>query len=435
MISLAVAVAGAVTIAVICLAVGRMSAGPAAPSFDPNAAPSKPPAGPLSPEFVVDVHAAAGEPGIPPARMLNRRTGSTSYFEPDVDVVAVKEENRKLQERLAEAEASLKKQLEQTPAPAAATPSASSAPAATALITAPLTQLHSRRAFDEKLAGICDSQASGEADDAAVILMEVDQLLQITAKHGAPAGEFVLSRLAGVVRDTVGSEGFAARYGDDEFGVILPQVSVNRSKIIAERIRKNCDASHDYMGSQIKTSVSLGVTECSESRDLTLAGLDRALHAAKEAGCNKTFLCCGAELSQVEIAALTHSDINELPTEAERKSEWFDRRNGRRKGYEAMQWLAPYEPGRPIRRESFREVRCRDISLGGFSYLLLEKPDYDEVVVALGSYPNMTYVRAKVVHVAKDTPTPDTYLVGCRFAERLAPQPQQPAPPQPQPIA
>lgn len=427
MISFAVAVAGAVAIAVVCLAASRMSATTGTPDVDSSDASSAPPANLITPEFVVDVPSATSEPGTPPARMLNRRTGSTSFFEPDADFVAVKEENPKLQERLAEAELSLKKQLDTMLAPAP------SAPSPAEQLTDPLTQLHSRRAFDEKLAGVCDSQASDEADDAAVILMEVDQLLQITAKHGAPAGEFVLSRLAGVVRDTVGSEGFAARYGDDEFGVILPQVSVNRSKIIAERIRKNCDASHDYMGSQIKTSVSLGVTECSESRDLTLAGLDRALHAAKQAGCNKTFLCCGAELSEVEIAALTHSDVNELPTEAERKSEWFDRRNGRRKGYEAMQWLAPYEPGRPIRRESFREVRCRDISLGGFSYLLLEKPDYDEVVVALGSYPNMTYVRAKVVHVAKDTPTPDTYLVGCRFAERLAPQSPAAAQPQPQP--
>ena len=433
MISFAAAIAGAVTIAAICLVVGRMSATSGSQSDDSSSQSTARPAGPLSPEFVVDAPAAAGDPGIPPARMLNRRTGSTSYFEPDVDVAAVKEENRKLQERLAEAEESLKRQLNELLAPAPAASSANSAPATIEPPTDPLTHLHSRRAFDEKLAAVCDSQASDEADDAAVILMEIDQLLQITEKHGAPAGEFVLSRLAGVVRDTVGSEGFAARYGDDEFGVILPQVSVNRSKIIAERIRKNCDASHDYMGSQIKTSVSLGVTECSESRDLTLAGLDRALHAAKEAGCNRTFLFDGAELSQVEIAALTFSDVNERPTEEERKSEWFDRRNGRRKGYEAMQWLAPFEPGRPIRRESFREVRCRDISLGGFSYFLLERPDYDEVVVALGAYPNMTYVRAKVMHVAKDLPTPGTYLVGCRFAERLAPQ--SPAAAQPQPIA
>lgn len=409
MISLAVAAAGAALIAAVCLAVGRMSVTwttTAAAEVAPCGQTSQPP---LNAEFVVDVGTNGNEPAAP--RMFNKRTGSTSFFEPDADAAAIKEENRKLQERLAEAEAALKNKT------------VAAEVAAVLTDVDPTTHLYNRKAFDDKLAECCEARGT-LAEDAAVILMEIDQLRQIADRHGSPAGEFVLNRLAGVVRDTIGSEGFAARYGEEEFGVILPKVSVNRSKIIAERIRKNCDVAHDYIGSHLKTSVSLGVTDCSESLDLTLAGLDRALHAAKEAGCNRTFLCSGAELTQVEIAALTNSDINDKPTDEERKNAWFDRRNGRRAGFETMQWLAPFIPGKPIRRESFLEVRCRDISLGGFSFVLREKPDFDEVIVALGAEPNMTYVRAKVVHVANDTPMPGQLLIGCRFAERLQANPK-----------
>lgn len=408
MISLVAAIAGAVLIAGICLAVGRMSAAWGATSPVAHSAGGSGSATERDPvpSIVVDAGPSAGEPGRIPARMHNFRTGSTSYFEPDEKVEEMKEANRKLQERLAETEAELKRRLaEKTP------------PAAAAKVD-PVTHLHDRRAFDEKLAECCASTAAG-VDDGSVILMEIDRLRQILDHHGDTAGDFVLNRLAVVVRDTVGSEGFAARYGQEEFGVILPKVSVKRSKIIAERIRKNCDVAHDFVGSPIATSVSIGLANCGESPEFTLAGVDRALAAAKQAGCNRTFLCDGIEITPVEIAALTTSDgVDKAPTSPEER-EWFDRRGWSRKDFEATQWLAPFEPGRPIRREAFREVQCRDISAGGFSFILDEAPNFSEVIVALGTPPNVTYVRAAIMHVGKGSPTPSSYLVGCRFAERL----------------
>lgn len=401
MISLVAAAVGAVIVAAFGLALGRLSAswGATAPVGNASSAAPREPVAPV----VVDAAQKSGEPRAP-TRMHNLRTGSTSFFEPDENVELMKEANRKLQQQLAEAEALLKK-------------AAATSPSVAEQVD-PVTHLHDRRAFDEKLAACCEAQADG-ADDGSVILLEIDRLRQILDLYGTTAGEFVLSRLAGVVRDTIGSEGFAARYGEDEFGVILPRASINRSKIIAERIRKNCDVEHDFAGSPIATSVSVGLTHCGESPELTLAGVDRALAAAKQAGCNRTFLCDGIEISPVEIAALATSDFADRPTTPEER-EWFDRRTGVRKGFETTQWLAPFVPGRPVRRESFVEVRCRDISLGGFSFIFHEQPDFQEVIVALGTPPNVTYVRAKVMHVGKGTPTPSSYLIGCRFAERLA---------------
>jgi diguanylate cyclase (GGDEF)-like protein len=409
MISLVAAIAGAVLIAGICLAVGRMSAawGATANAVTSAGGGSAATGHDLIPSIMVDAGPKAGEPGRVPARMHNLRTGSTSFFEPDEKVEEIKAANRKLQERLAEAEAELRRKLAETDA------------ALAKKNVDPVTHLPDRRAFDEKLAECCVAHADG-ADDGSVILMEIDRLRQILDHHGDTAGEFVLSRLAGVVRDTIGSEGFAARYGKEEFGVILPRVSVKRSKIIAERIRRNCDVAHDFAGTAIATSVSVGLTNCGESPELTLAGVDRALAAAKQAGCNRTFLCDGIEISPVEIAALTTSDgLDKVPTTPEER-EWFDRRGWSRKEFEATQWLAPCEPGRPIRRESFREVQCRDISAGGFSFILDEAPEFSEVIVALGTPPNVTYVRAKIMHVEKGSPTTGTFLIGCRFAERLA---------------
>jgi len=410
MISIVAAIAGAVLIGGICLAIGRMSAAWGATAAAASAASGKPSAAErdLIPSIVVDAGPQAGEQNRIPARMHNLRTGSTSFFEPDENVEQMKEANRKLQERLAETEAELQRRL------------AANAAAATDDNIDPVTHLHDRRAFDEKLAECCAATAAGSDDDGSVILMEIDRLRQILDLHGNSAGDFVLNRLAIVVRDTVGSDGFAARYGEEEFGVILPRASVNRSKIIAERIRKNCDVAHDFAGAAISTSVSVGLTNCGDSPELTLAGVDRALAAAKQAGCNRTFLCDGMEITHVEIAALTTSDgMEKAPTTPEER-EWFDRRGWSRKGFDASQWLAPYEPGRPIRRESFREVQCRDISGGGFSFILDEEPKFSEVIVALGVPPNVTYVRAKIMHVEKVSPGSDTFVIGCRFAERLA---------------
>ncbi|MCE9603509.1 MAG: diguanylate cyclase [Planctomycetia bacterium] len=421
MISFAAAFAGAALEALVCLVVGRKSTVWVPPKQldPPPPSPESERVRELSSELADGVQAHTQEIGRLQGRLRGARNGSTSYFEVDATIEQMMEANRKLQEKLSEVEGELQKQSKQSDRLAAEAR------------TDALTKVFNRRAFDEHLAE-CSTSAVGGSKLGTLILLDVDRFKQLNDKYGHPAGDFILSRLAGMIRDAVGSEGFTARYGGEEFGVILSGASLDRTRIVAERIRKSCDAVHDYIGTSIKTTISLGLANCSCLSETTLANADRALYAAKQAGRNRTYLWDGSQVVPVESGALTNSGgaaqpvavvetrtAEEPKPESPKKEAWFDRRAGNRKGFETLQWIAPYVPNQILRRESFVQVRCRDISPGGFSFVLRERPEFDEVVVGLGIYPNMTYVRAKLVHVAPGTPTPSTFLIGCRFAERL----------------
>ena len=70
---------------------------------------------------------------------------------------------------------------------------------------------------------------------------------------------------------------------------------------------------------------------------------------------------------------------------------------------------------------SFFEVRCRDISQGGFSFDSPVYPNEPALVVALGTAPPYNYVVAQIMHVTPAvTEGQKSFIVGCKFTERVA---------------
>lgn len=69
--------------------------------------------------------------------------------------------------------------------------------------------------------------------------------------------------------------------------------------------------------------------------------------------------------------------------------------------------------------ESFRRVRCIDISKDGFAYYQEERPDYAELVVGLGLPPNVVYLQARVAHSEMIELCGNlVFRVGCEFTGR-----------------
>lgn len=98
-----------------------------------------------------------------------------------------------------------------------------------------------------------------------------------------------------------------------------------------------------------------------------------------------------------------------------------ERRQHERRPYSQVQWIAPYAGGRPPDQSMFKEVKCHDVSAGGFSYLLAEPPLYDSLVVELGAKPDSIYLTASVVrHEQVAWGKTPLFLVGCRFTGRVA---------------
>ena len=105
------------------------------------------------------------------------------------------------------------------------------------------------------------------------------------------AGDQVLIRLSEALGVELRDGDLLARVGGEEFGVLLPETSLQSALEVAERLRQRvADIGTDYEGQVISVTVSIGAasTEVGELGLYTLVGAaDDALYGAKESGRNR----------------------------------------------------------------------------------------------------------------------------------------------------
>ncbi|HZY61377.1 MAG TPA: GGDEF domain-containing protein [Edaphobacter sp.] len=159
-----------------------------------------------------------------------------------------------------------------------------------------LTGLANRHSFEmhcEKLW----KQANLESQYLAAILIDIDKFKAVNDLRGHFYGDKVLARVASLLQQSLrGKDDFAARFGGEEFVVLLPETTERGAEIVAERIRTMVetagspavdDASSIPVSS---TTVSCGVAVCLPNESCSMMDLlkaaDKALYEAKRAGRN-----------------------------------------------------------------------------------------------------------------------------------------------------
>lgn len=97
-----------------------------------------------------------------------------------------------------------------------------------------------------------------------------------------------------------------------------------------------------------------------------------------------------------------------------------NRRRRQRLPFNKVQRIAPYDALRlPSAEAMFREVRCHDISALGIAFYWPSRPDFEYLVLELGSPPEVTHITARVVRTVIVVGTQSEHLVGCRFLGRV----------------
>lgn len=153
-------------------------------------------------------------------------------------------------------------------------------------VTDPLTGLLNRRYIEERLLEeIKRSQRQGFS--MSFMMLDVDHFKSYNDEYGHPAGDEALKMVAHVIRETLRGADVAARFGGEEFSILLPQTNIEEAATIAERIRGNIE--HADFAHRVVTT-SIGVASCSAelcvSADLVSAA-DQALYEAKRQGRNR----------------------------------------------------------------------------------------------------------------------------------------------------
>ncbi|HET9506781.1 MAG TPA: diguanylate cyclase [Gaiellaceae bacterium] len=159
-----------------------------------------------------------------------------------------------------------------------------------------LTELANRRQAEEWL-GAELSRAERLGGSVGLILADLDDFKAINDRHGHLAGDAVLRDVAEAFRETVREIDLPARWGGEEFAVVLPGADLEGAAQVAERLREAIAELRirSAGGASLAVTASFGVASASGASSLAelLEGADDALYRAKRAGKNRVY--AGAE--------------------------------------------------------------------------------------------------------------------------------------------
>ncbi len=157
-------------------------------------------------------------------------------------------------------------------------------------ITDELTGLYNRRHVLEVLE-YQKSLADRGSHSFVLAFADLDHFKQVNDDCGHQAGDEVLKRFSNIIRGCIREVDYVARFGGEEFLLVLVQSSLPQALLVAERMRTQVENEEFKVaeGEIIRVTVSLGVAqyEPKESIDAMLARADQALYEAKRKGRNR----------------------------------------------------------------------------------------------------------------------------------------------------
>jgi diguanylate cyclase len=133
----------------------------------------------------------------------------------------------------------------------------------------------------------------------SLMMADIDHFKKINDTYGHLFGDQCLMKVAGILKKCVTNpDDLAARFGGEEFIIMLPNTDSKTAASIAELIRKNIEKLRmNHEGEQIKFTISIGVATIVPTRIINSSDLneraDQALYLAKEAGRNRVVAADG----------------------------------------------------------------------------------------------------------------------------------------------
>ncbi len=167
--------------------------------------------------------------------------------------------------------------------------------------TDPLTGLYNRRHYSKVLDQLF-AEAQRYSHDLSAVMIDLDGYKQLNDSFGHAVGDQLLVLTGKIIQHNLRRGDIAARYGGDEFVLLLPHASAAEAERVVDRIRHEFKAASSQMLKRpLGVSMSIGLaslsTCLSASADELMASADTALYAAKEAGRDR--VSCAASGSRL----------------------------------------------------------------------------------------------------------------------------------------
>jgi len=153
-----------------------------------------------------------------------------------------------------------------------------------------LTGLLNRRRMSERLAEEQARCAQPGAAPFALIIADVDHFKQINDTHGHPAGDRVLRAVAQLLSDGLRGRDVAARWGGEEFLMLLPETTLEGARDVADRLRASAEQvlrERSALGRAVTLTFGVAAFAPGASVEACLKAADDAMYEGKRAGRNR----------------------------------------------------------------------------------------------------------------------------------------------------
>jgi len=154
-----------------------------------------------------------------------------------------------------------------------------------------LTKLYNRQKLNEELSKEILRETRYK-HNLSILMFDIDDFKNVNDTYGHDAGDIVLINLAQILKQTIRATDYGARWGGEEFMVMLPETSIFETSKIANKLREKIEA-YQPENIDLPITVSIGIAEFKpnqNTKDDLIKNVDIALYEAKRTGKNKVVL-------------------------------------------------------------------------------------------------------------------------------------------------
>ncbi|MFE6168653.1 sensor domain-containing diguanylate cyclase [Viridibacillus arvi] len=149
-----------------------------------------------------------------------------------------------------------------------------------------LTGISNRRFFQKKL----EEQIviySKEEKTFSLLIMDIDHFKKVNDTYGHQIGDIVLVKLANILKIQVRTDDIVARFGGEEFTIILPDTDVEEAILIAQKLNRTIELAEWTETGNLTVSIGIATFSENDTESSIVKKADQALYDSKEKGRNR----------------------------------------------------------------------------------------------------------------------------------------------------